>query len=131
MSKPPTTLIDRPAYRDWAVWLAGLATVKNLWDVVDIYLLQPGIWDTLGTRGAVTALVVELLFVSMLATFVGVVVTTLRRSARKWLFRRHLHRNVEFLTPVTPRSDTRGAVDSLRDFSTSARPAKTASTRSA
>lgn len=104
MSKPPNTLLDRPVYRDWAVWLSCAVALVMLWQVVDIYLIKAQIWGVLGTKGAGTALFMELLITAMAATFVGVVVTSLRRTARKLWFRRHLKRNVEFLTPVNGRN---------------------------
>lgn len=104
MSKPPNTLVDRPIYRDWAVWVAAAVAAAMLKQIVGIYLLKSDIWVVLGNRGAGTALAMELLITAMTATFIGVVLTSIRRALRNWWFRRHLKRHVEFITPVSARN---------------------------
>ncbi len=99
MNKPPSTLVDRPAHRDWTIWLAGLVVaVAHLWDVVGIYLLDPKTLRVLGPQGFVIALLAELLLAAMTGTFVVVVLTTTRRVVRRWRHERYLARNVTILT---------------------------------
>lgn len=99
MNKPPSTLVDRPARRDWAIWLACFfVAVAHLWDVVDIYLLDRRIYAVLGPQGSAMTLLAELLLAAMTATFIVVVLTTARRAIRSWRYQRYLTRNVTILT---------------------------------
>ncbi|MDQ4129635.1 MAG: hypothetical protein M3133_01360 [Actinomycetota bacterium] len=106
MKKPPSTLVDRPAYRDWTIWVASVfVSVAHLWDVVDIYVLDRRIYRVLGPQGSLMTLLAELLLAAMTATFVVVVLTTSRRTARNWRYQRYLTQNVTILTSA---SDRRG-----------------------
>ncbi|MDQ3932462.1 MAG: hypothetical protein M3252_06465 [Actinomycetota bacterium] len=109
MNKPPSTLIDRPAHRDWTIWLAGVVVaVGHLWDVVEIYLLDRQIYYMLGAQGYAVTLLAELLLAAMTGTFVVVVLTTTRRAIRNWRYGRYLARNVTILTsPVQERRTLR------------------------
>ncbi|MDP8928809.1 MAG: hypothetical protein M3O70_09600 [Actinomycetota bacterium] len=99
LNKPPRTLVDRPAHRDWTIWLAGVVVaVAHLWDVVDIYLLDRHIYQVLGPQGSAVTLLAELLLAAMTGTFVVVVLTTTRRTLRNWRYERYLARNVTILT---------------------------------
>ncbi len=99
MNKPPLTLVDRPARRDWTIWLAGVVVaVAHLWDVVDIYLLDRRIYGVLGAQGSAVTLLAELLLAAMTGTFVVVVLTTSRRAVRNWRYQRYLAQNVTILT---------------------------------
>lgn len=99
MNKPPHTLVDRPARRDWTIWLAAVVVaVAHLWDVVAIYVLDPETFRVLGPQGYVVALLAELLLAAMTGTFVVVVSTTTRRAVRNWRYERYLARNVTILT---------------------------------
>lgn len=99
MTKPPSTLVDRPAHRDWTVWLAGVVVaVAHLWDVVQIYFLDGRIYEMLGPQGYMVTLLAELLFAAMTGTFVVIVLTTSRRAIRNCRYRRYLTRNVTILT---------------------------------
>lgn len=99
MNKPPSTLVDRPAQRDWTIWFAGaFVAITHLWDVVSIYLLDPETFQVLRPQGYVVALVAELLLAAMTGTFIVVVLTTSRRGIRNRRYRRYLVRNVTILT---------------------------------
>ncbi|MFN2556109.1 MAG: hypothetical protein ABR592_04440 [Nitriliruptorales bacterium] len=99
MKKPSSTLVDRPAHRDWTIWAASvLVAVAHLWDVVDIYVLDRRIYRVLGPQGSLMTLLAELLLAAMTATFVVVVLTTTRRAIRSWRYQRYLMQNVTILT---------------------------------
>ncbi|MDP8929474.1 MAG: hypothetical protein M3O70_13125 [Actinomycetota bacterium] len=99
MNRPPSTLVDRPAHRDWTIWVAGvIVTVAHLWDVVEIYLLDRRIYQVLGPQLSAATLLAELVLAAMTGTFVVVVLTTTRRAVRKWRYERYLARNVTILT---------------------------------
>ncbi len=98
MNKPPNTLVDRPSHRDWTIWLAGIfVAVAQLWDVVDIYVVDRGIYRVLGLQGSIMTLLAELLLAAMTATFIVVVLTTTRRAVRSWRYQHYLTRNVTIL----------------------------------